>query len=33
MNDDDLKKHLNYLKLPYMRDNYETVGKLAARKQ
>ena len=33
MNDDDLKKHLIYLKLPYIRDNYETVGKLAARKQ
>ena len=33
MNDDDLKKHLNYLKLPYTRDHYETVGKTAARKQ
>ncbi len=33
MNDDDLKKHLNYLKLTYIRDNYEAVGKSAARKQ
>jgi len=33
MNDNDLKKHLIYLKLPYIRDNYEAVGKLAARKQ
>lgn len=33
MNDDDLKKHLNYLKLPYTRDNYESAGKSAARKQ
>jgi DNA replication protein DnaC len=33
MNDDDLKKHLNYLKLPYTRDNYESAGKTAAHKQ
>jgi DNA replication protein DnaC len=33
MNDDDLKKHLNYLKLPYTRDNYESAGKAAAHKQ
>ena len=33
MNNDDLKKHLIYLKLPYIRDNHETVGKLAARKK
>jgi len=33
MNDDDLKKHLRYLKLPYIRENYETVGKLAACKK
>ncbi len=33
MSENDLKKHLIYLKLPYIRDNYESVGKTAARKQ
>jgi len=33
MNDDDLTKQLTYLKLPYIRENHETVGQLAARKQ
>ncbi len=33
MNDDALTKHLIYLKLPYIRENYEEVGKVAARKQ
>ena len=33
MNEDDLTKHLSYLKLPFIRENYETVGQLAARKQ
>ena len=33
MNDDDLKKCLNSLKLPYTRDNYEIVGNSAARKK
>jgi DNA replication protein DnaC len=32
-NDDDLLKQLLYLKLPYIRENYETVAQLAARKQ
>jgi len=29
----DLAKHLSYLKLPYIRENHETVAQLAARKQ
>jgi len=29
----DLAVHLSYLKLPYIRENHETVAKLAARKQ
>lgn len=33
MSDDDLTKQLLYLKLPYIRENYEEIGKLAARKQ
>jgi DNA replication protein DnaC len=33
MSENDLQKHLIYLKLPYIRDNYESVGKTAARKQ
>ena len=33
MNNDDLTKQLTYLKLPYIRENHEAVGKLAARKQ
>lgn len=33
MNQDDFIKHLLYLKLPYIRENYETVGKAAARKE
>ena len=33
MNNEDLTKQLTYLKLPYIRDNHETVGELAARKQ
>jgi DNA replication protein DnaC len=33
MSENDLKKHLIYLKLPYIRDNYESVGKIAAQKQ
>lgn len=33
MNPDDLMKQLSYLKLPYIRENCETVGQLAARKQ
>lgn len=33
MIDNDFKKDLTYLKLPYIRENYETDGKLAAHKQ
>jgi DNA replication protein DnaC len=33
MNNDDLTKHLTYLKLPYIRENHEAIGQLAARKQ
>jgi DNA replication protein DnaC len=33
MNDNELKEHLTSLKLPYIRDNYEAVAKIAARKQ
>jgi len=33
MSDDDLIKQLSYLKLPYIRENYEVIAKLAARKQ
>jgi DNA replication protein DnaC len=33
MSENDLKNHLIYLKLPYIRDNYESVGKTAAQKQ
>jgi len=33
MSMDDLTKHLTYLKLPYIRENHELVGQLAARKQ
>jgi len=33
MNNDDLIKHLTYLKLPYIRENHEAIGQLAARKQ
>jgi len=29
----DITTHLSYLKLPYIRENYETVAKTAARKQ
>ena len=32
MNNDDLTKHLTYLKLPYIRENHEAIGQLAARK-
>jgi len=31
--DNDLIKHLSYLKLPYIREHHETVAQLAARKQ
>jgi DNA replication protein DnaC len=33
MSDDDFIKQLIYLKLPYIRENHEAVGQLAARKQ
>ncbi len=33
MNQNDLIKHLSYLKLSYILENHETVGQLAARKQ
>lgn len=33
MNDDELTAYLNSLKLPYIRDNYEAVAQIAARKQ
>ena len=33
MNNDNLTKHLTYLKLPYIRENHEAIGQLAARKQ
>jgi len=33
MNNDDFTKHLTYLKLPYIRENHEAIGELAARKQ
>lgn len=33
MSKNDLTKELFYLKLPYIRENHETVGQLAARKQ
>jgi hypothetical protein len=33
MSDDDLTKQLTYLKLPYILENHEAVGQLAARKQ
>ena len=29
----DIATHLSYLKLPYIRENYEVMGKTAARKQ
>ncbi|NOX35076.1 MAG: ATP-binding protein [Deltaproteobacteria bacterium] len=29
----DIATHLSYLKLPYIRENYEAIGKTAARKQ
>ena len=33
MSKNDLTKELFYLKLPYIRENHEAVGQLAARKQ
>jgi len=30
---DDLENHLSYLKLPYIRENYESVAATAARKK
>lgn len=33
MSDDDLTRQLTYLKLPYILENHEAVGQLAARKQ